>query len=188
MGNRLSRIITRTGDGGETGLADGSRRRKDDPRIVALGDLDELNAALGLARAAIDDQSASDCLLRLQHDLFDLGAELCQPGKMLITEAYPQGLEQQAEKLNRELPPLKEFILPGGSEALARLHLARTLCRRAERSLVTLADSESVNPQSLAYLNRLSDLLFILGRYLARKQGLEETLWEPGLSRSSMEA
>jgi cob(I)alamin adenosyltransferase len=185
MGNRLSHIITRSGDQGETSLADGARRRKDDPRIVVLGELDELNAGLGLARAAIDDEDVSTCLLRLQHDLFDLGAELCQPGLSRITADYPQGLEQQAERFNRDLPPLEEFLLPGGSEALARLHLARTMARRAERALVALAARESVNPHALACLNRLSDLLFILGRHLARKQGLEETLWQPEPSRGA---
>jgi len=184
MPDRLSRIITRSGDRGDTGLADGSRRRKNDVRIVALGELDELNAVLGLARAAIEDTETGSLLLQLQHDLFDLGAELCQPGKQQITADYPKAVETRAQALNAGLPPLKEFILPGGSEALARLHLARTVCRRAERALVSLDEREGVNPNSLAYLNRLSDLLFILGRHLARNSGLTETCWQPALSRT----
>ena len=184
MSDRLSRIITRGGDGGNTGLADGSRRRKNDARIVALGELDELNAVLGLARATIEDAEAARLLLQLQHDLFDLGAELCQPGKELVSADYPKAVEARAQALNANLPPLKEFVLPGGSETLARLHLARTVCRRAERALVSLDNREGVNPNSLAYLNRLSDLLFILGRYLARNSGLKETCWQPALSRA----
>ncbi len=185
MSNRLSRIITRTGDAGETGLADGARRRKNDARIVALGELDELNACIGLAHAAIENPDSSRLLLRIQHDLFDLGAELCQPGKALIDGAYPAFLEQQAEDLNRDLPPLKEFILPGGSESLARLHLARAVARRAERALVALDAVEPVNPHSLVYLNRLSDLLFVLGRALAKRDGLAETCWQSGFSRKA---
>ncbi len=185
MTERLSRIITRRGDGGETSLADGSRRRKNDPRIQVLGDLDELNAVLGLARAAIADEDSGKLLLQLQQDLFDLGAELCQPGQQRITADYAKDVEQQAKRLNADLPPLQEFILPGGSEALARLHLARSICRRAERSLVSLDEREGVNPDSLAYLNRLSDLLFILGRHLARISGLAETCWQPAQSRAA---
>ncbi len=184
MGNRLSRIITGTGDAGETGLADGSRCRKSSPRIEALGELDELNSIIGLARAAIDDTEAGEVLLQIQHDLFDLGAELCQPGKCLVDADYPDALTRQAEALNASLPPLREFILPGGSEALARLHLARSVSRRAERALVRLADTETINGHTLAYLNRLSDLLFILGRHLARKQTLREELWQPARSRT----
>ncbi len=183
MTNRLTRIVTRGGDGGETGLADGSRRAKDDRRIEALGEVDELNAVLGLARAVIDDSEADRLLLALQHDLFDLGAELSQPGKALLDAGFPARLERLAEKLNRDLPPLKEFILPGGSEPLARLHLARTVARRAERALVRLDRAETLNPHSLAWINRLSDLLFILGRSLAARQGWDEVYWEAGRDR-----
>lgn len=178
MANRLTRIVTRHGDGGETGLADGTRRAKDDPRIEALGAVDELNAVLGLVRAALEDSQADRLLLELQHDLFDLGAELSQPGKALLDAGFPARLERHAEALNQALPPLKEFILPGGNEPLSRLHLARTVARRAERALVRLDRAEALNPHSLAWINRLSDLLFILGRSLAARQGWDEVYWE----------
>jgi cob(I)alamin adenosyltransferase len=183
MSPRLSRIITRTGDAGETGLADGSRRNKSDTRIESMGELDELNALIGLAIQAMDSEDHRQLLLQIQHDLFDLGAELCQPGKSLIDSSYPDALEQLAASLNDRLPPLEEFILPGGSEALARIHLARAVCRRAERALVRLATAESVNPQSLIYLNRLSDLLFLLGRDVAFHEAVPEVCWQPGRSR-----
>jgi len=185
MGNRLTRIITRTGDTGETGLADGTRRSKSDARIVALGELDELNAVVGLAIQAMEAEDHRQLLLQVQHDLFDLGAELCQPGKALIDSACTKALEQQAASMNERLPPLKEFILPGGSEGLARIHLARAVCRRAERALVRLAASEPVNPHSLAYLNRLSDLLFLLGRDVAAREGVPEVYWQPARSRKN---
>ncbi|MFO1504166.1 MAG: cob(I)yrinic acid a,c-diamide adenosyltransferase [Steroidobacteraceae bacterium] len=180
MGNRLSKIVTRTGDTGTTGLADGSRVAKDSPRIEALGAVDELNSGIGLLRAA--PALPANCaawLLRIQHDLFDLGGELAIPGHVAVTGTQVQQLEALVEELNAQLPPLKEFILPGGSEAAARCHVARTLARRAERRCWTLARSESVDSSmALVYLNRLSDLLFVLARVLARHDHGTEVLWD----------
>jgi cob(I)alamin adenosyltransferase len=179
MGNRLSRIITRTGDAGTTGLGDGSRVPKDSARIEAIGTVDELNSAIGLLRALPDLPSpVSKLLLRVQHDLFDLGGELAVPGYSVLTEAHVAALEDAVEEFNAGLPPLKEFILPGGSEAAARCHLARTLARRAERRCWTLAHAEDTRGIALIYLNRLSDLLFVLARTLARHEGSEEVLWD----------
>lgn len=178
MGNRLSKIITRTGDTGTTGLGDGSRLPKDSPRIEAIGTVDELNSAIGVLRALPTLQPAvSQLLLRIQHDLFDLGGELAVPGYNALTEAHVAGLEAMVEELNATLPPLKEFILPGGSEAAARCHMARTIARRAERRCWTLAHAESAHAVGLIYLNRLSDLLFVLARSLARQEGGTEVLW-----------
>ena len=185
MGNRLTRVYTRTGDEGTTGLADGSRRAKNDPRVVCMGEIDELNACIGIALGFIEEDSAQHILFSVQHDLFDIGAELCQPDKLLLDEAYVTGLEKNSDKLNDQLPPLREFILPGGSHSVATLHLARTVCRRVERSLVTLADVETVNPWTRRYINRLSDLLFILARAEARQDG--EVYWNSRFSRMSRE-
>ncbi len=185
MGNRLSSIITRTGDDGSTMLGDGSRLLKNDIRIQCLGETDELNSLLGLLRSLIDDVDISQILFQIQHDLFDIGAELSQPAKSLITQEYVEFLDHKAQSYNEKLPALKEFILPGGSSAIAYLHLARTLCRRAERSLVTLDQQQAVNPQSLHYMNRLSDLLFILARYCALQDGQEEIYWQSKFSRQS---
>ena len=180
MGNRLSKIYTRTGDDGSTGLADGSRVRKDDLRVEALGTLDELNSALGLALAC--DRPAAVCRARgtTQHRLCDAGGELAIPGSASLGENDVAALEQALDGLNAELPPLREFVLPGGTPAAAHVHLARAICRRAERALFRLAgDGEFVNPHSLRYLNRLSDLLFVAARRAVRDAGAEEVLWEP---------
>jgi len=177
--NRISRVITRSGDEGQTGLADGSRRAKTDARIEALGAVDELNACLGLIEANLHaDHPHHKLLWQRMHELFDLGAELSQPGVAKLDSKLLQTLEQQAQALNDELPPLREFILPGGSEAVARCHLARTVCRRCERNLWQLNAAEKLNPVSLQYLNRLSDFLFIFGRVIARQQGQTENYWQ----------
>jgi len=180
MGHRLSKIYTRTGDSGETGLGDGSRIAKDSLRVEAFGTVDELNSILGLLLASKLPEGIEPLLTRLQHELFDLGGELCMPGTTLIPETYVDALEKDLDALNKDLPPLKDFILPGGSEAAARCHLARTVCRRAERRVVSLAESEEVNPISVKYLNRLSDLLFVAARVIARADGGSEVLWVHG--------
>jgi cob(I)alamin adenosyltransferase len=179
MGNRLSKIITRTGDTGTTGLGDGTRLPKDSPRIEAIGTVDELNTAIGLLRATpMLTESISRTLLRIQHDLFDLGGELAVPGYSAVTDAHVGLLEAEVETFNEMLPPLKEFVLPGGGEAAARCHLARAIARRAERRCWTLAKDESVSSFALIYLNRLSDLLFVLARVLARQENGMEILWD----------
>ena len=177
MGHRLSKIYTRTGDGGETGLGDGSRTPKDDQRVEAFGTVDEANSAIGMVIAQTDDQAVIDCLVAVQHDLFDLGGELCIPGHSAITAEHVERLERQLDGFNAELPPLKEFILPGGGMAAACCHLARTVCRRAERRLVSLSRNADVGADALRYLNRLSDLLFVVARRLARASGHGEQLW-----------
>lgn len=178
MGNRLSRIYTRTGDDGSTGLGDGSRVGKDDARVAAFGTVDEANSALGVLLAVPLPADVQALLTRLQHQLFDLGGELCIPGHAAITDADVSALEQQLDHYNADLPTLKEFILPAGGEAAARCHLARTIVRRAERETVALSRREAVRPQALHYLNRLSDLLFVLARVLARADGAGEVLWQ----------
>ena len=179
MGNQLSKIITRTGDEGTTGLGDGSRVAKDSPRIEAIGTVDELNSAVGLLGTLPGlPQEVSRLLLRVQHDLFDLGGELAVPGYNVLTDAHVAALEEAVEQFNAQLPPLKEFILPGGSEAAARCHLARTIARRAERRCWALANAENKRGTALIYLNRLSDALFVLARYLARHDGGREVLWD----------
>jgi len=183
MGNRLSKIYTRTGDKGTTGLGDGSRVNKDDMRVEAYGTVDELNSAIGLILAAALPQAVRTCLTRTQHELFDLGGELCMPGFTLVPDNYIDRLEQALDRFNEDLPPLKDFILPGGSEAAARCHLARTIARRAERRVISLSRNESVNEASIRYLNRLSDLLFVISRVLARDDGGSEILWVHGDKR-----
>ncbi len=183
MGNRLSKIYTRTGDRGETGLGDGSRTSKDGLRVEAYGTVDELNSAVGLLIAARIPEHMKPLFTRLQHELFDLGGELCMPGYTLIPESYVENLERDLDALNEDLPALKDFILPGGSEAAARCHLARTICRRAERRVVSLAAEEEVNPVSIRYLNRLSDLMFVAARVIARADGGSEVLWVHGDQR-----
>lgn len=179
MGNRLSRIVTRTGDAGTTGLGDGSRVAKDDARIEAIGTVDELNSALGLLRATPAlPAEISRVLLRIQHDLFDLGGELSIPGARMVGESQIDALEADVESFNATLPPLKEFILPGGGEAAARCHLARTIARRAERRCWTLTGTVEGGSPALIYLNRLSDLLFVLARVLARHEQGSEILWD----------
>jgi cob(I)alamin adenosyltransferase len=177
MGNRLSKITTRTGDAGDTGLGDGTRVAKDTARIQALGDIDELNSCLGLVLAEKLPAAVKDALLQVQHDLFDLGGEVCIPGHAMITEAHVQRLESLTQAHNSKLKPLKEFILPGGTRAAASAHLARAVCRRAERSLVALGRRETVNDRARQYLNRLSDLLFVLGRDLNRAAKRGDVLW-----------
>ena len=177
MGNRLSKIYTRTGDDGSTGLGDGTRVPKDSPRVAAYGTTDELNCAIGLVLACEVPEAIRELLVQVQHTLFDLGGELCIPGMEMVHGADIDRLEQALDGFNAELPPLKEFILPGGGPASAHCHLARTICRRAERCVVTLARTESVRAEPLRYLNRLSDLLFVLSRVLARASGHGEVLW-----------
>jgi cob(I)alamin adenosyltransferase len=183
MGNRLSKIYTRTGDKGTTGLGDGSRVDKDSLRVETFGTVDELNSHIGLILTGNIDDSIRDCLTRTQHELFDLGGELCMPGYTLIPESCIEQLENDLDRFNEDLPPLKDFILPGGSESAARCHLARTVCRRAERLMVSLTKVEDINEISLRYLNRLSDLLFVIARVLARANGGSEVLWVHGDKR-----
>ena len=183
MGNRLSKIYTRTGDDGTTGLGDGSRVDKDSLRVETFGTVDELNSIIGLVLASRVNDAVRDCLTRTQHELFDLGGELCMPGYTLIPETCVDQLEAELDRFNEDLPPLKDFILPGGSEPAARCHLARTVCRRAERLVVSLAKIEDINEVSLRYLNRLSDLLFVIARVLARANGGSEVLWVHGDKR-----
>ena len=178
MGNRLSKIYTRTGDDGTTGLGDGSRTGKDAPRVNAYGTVDEANSVLGLLLAAPLPDDIRDLLTSIQHQLFDLGGELCIPGHAAIQDADVELLEARLDHYNAALPPLKDFILPGGGEAAARCHVARTVVRRAERETVTLSRQEAVRPQAIRYLNRLSDLLFVLARVLARADGQGEVLWQ----------
>ncbi len=180
MGHRLSRIVTKTGDAGTTGLGDGSRVAKDAPRIASIGDVDELNSTLGLLLAEDLPASVRDLLTTVQHDLFDLGGELSIPGFAAVTDAHVERLEAAIETFNSDLPPLKEFILPGGTRGAALAHVARTVCRRAERSLVHLAGSSPVGEPSRRYLNRLSDLLFVLARILNRTAGASDVLWQKG--------
>lgn len=183
MGNRLSKIYTRTGDKGTTGLGDGSRVDKDSLRVEAYGTVDELNSAVGLVLTTGLPDDVRSCLTRTQHELFDLGGELCMPGFTLVPDSYIDGLEKELDTFNEDLPPLKDFILPGGSEAAARCHLARTIARRAERRVISLSHSENVNEASIRYLNRLSDLLFVIARVLARHDGGSEVLWVHGDQR-----
>jgi cob(I)alamin adenosyltransferase len=178
VGNRLSKIYTRTGDSGDTGLGDGSRVRKDSARVNAYGTVDEANSAIGIVLAQDLPEPVRACLVSVQHQLFDLGGELCIPGHAAIVDADIERLEQLLDGFNDGLPPLKEFILPGGGAAAAHCHLARTIVRRAERETVTLASLETVRPEAVRYLNRLSDLLFVIARLLARASGHGEVLWQ----------
>jgi cob(I)alamin adenosyltransferase len=178
MGHRLSSIVTRTGDAGTTGLGDGSRVAKDSPRIEAIGTVDELNSNLGVLLAEPLPEAVSALLVAVQHDLFDLGGELSIPGHQALGEARVVALEAAVEQFNSELPPLKEFILPGGSRAAALAHVGRTVCRRAERTLVALALHDPVSDTARRYLNRLSDLLFVLARTLNRSAGGSDVLWQ----------
>ncbi|NNF52253.1 MAG: cob(I)yrinic acid a,c-diamide adenosyltransferase [Gammaproteobacteria bacterium] len=180
MGNRLSKIYTRTGDDGSTGLGDGTRVPKDHARVEAYGTVDELNSAVGVLLSSDLPGNIRAGLLEVQHDLFDLGGELCLPGHKAIEEAFVTRLETLLDELNEALPPLREFILPGGSSSAAQCHLARAICRRAERRLWTLARQEEVNPVGVRYLNRLSDLLFVAARVLARAGHGQEVQWKRG--------
>jgi len=194
---KLNKIYTRTGDDGTTGLAGGERRKKYDLRIAAYGTIDEVNAAIGIARLYAQEGSSLDtsldtALSRIQNDLFDVGADLCTPGKgkgpggarLTVTDKQVTWLESEIDRLNAELKPLRSFVLPGGSAAAAHLHLARTICRRAERLIAELAEqpSEAVTPAVLKYVNRLSDFLFVASRY-TNGQGAADMLWQPGQNR-----
>jgi cob(I)alamin adenosyltransferase len=183
MGHRLSKIYTRTGDDGSTGLGDGTRVAKTHPRIEAAGTVDEANCAVGMVLAVRGlPATVQELLTRVQHQLFDLGGELAVPGSRLITADQVARMEQSLDQLNHDLPPLKEFILPGGGPASAACHLARAITRRAERCAWSLAASDTVAPELLQYLNRLSDLLFVIARILARHERGVEVLWERGAS------
>lgn len=183
MGNRLSKIATRTGDDGTTGLGDGSRVEKDALRVQAMGDVDELNSQIGVLLCEDLPDTLRSELLTIQHDLFDLGGELSIPGFALMTDAQVARLDALLEHYNSTLPPLKDFILPGGSRSAAQSHVCRTVCRRAERSIVALSRAEQVHARLGQYVNRLSDLLFVLSRVLNRHAGGEDVLWEKGRSR-----
>jgi cob(I)alamin adenosyltransferase len=191
----LNRIYTRTGDDGTTALGTGERRKKHDLRVAAYGTVDELNACLGIARLHTGEQPAVDAMLvRIQNDLFDLGADLCTPqtakgkgpdgARLAVTDAQVTRLEQEIDTLNAELSPLRSFVLPGGTPAASYLHLARTVCRRGERLMVELADQpgEEVSAAALKYINRLSDFLFVASRFLNHK-GANDILWVPGQNR-----
>lgn len=178
MGNRLSKIYTRTGDDGTTGLGDGSRVAKDSPRVEAYGTVDELNSCIGVLLALQGlPEKVCGCLTEVQHELFDMGGELCIPGHRAIVAQQVSRLEQELDDFNDALPPLKEFILPGGGPGAAACHVARAVARRAERRVWTLARTETLNPEVMKYLNRLSDLLFVLARVLARHENGTEVLW-----------
>ena len=177
MGNRLTKIYTRTGDDGSTGLSDGARIAKDHPRIEAIGAVDELNSAIGIVLAHAPPASIDTMLTDVQHALFDLGGELSMPETTCITGERVAQLEQWLDSLNADLPPLKEFILPGGSPAAAACHLARAICRRAERRLYTLSQVDAINPAAAGYMNRLSDLLFVMSRELNRVAGKPDVFW-----------
>ena len=179
-GNRLSKIVTRTGDAGTTGLGDGSRTTKDSLRIDAMGEVDELNSGLGVLLCEELPDNVRAALLDIQNDLFDLGGELCLPGMEVIKDVQVVRLEELAEEFNANLTMLKEFILPGGTRAAALAHLSRTVCRRAERAMVKLNSAEPVSDAARRYINRLSDLLFILGRVLNRAGGRGDVLWQKG--------
>jgi cob(I)alamin adenosyltransferase len=183
MGHRLSKIVTRTGDAGTTGLGDGRRVTKDSARIEAIGSVDELNSALGVLLAEPLPEAVSGCLVEVQHDLFDLGGELSIPGYEAMRDAQVLRLEDAVERFNAELLPLKEFILPGGTRAASLAHVARTICRRTERAVVHLGANEPVRDCTRKYLNRLSDLLFILARVLNRAGGVSDVLWRKDRGR-----
>lgn len=185
MGNRLSKIATRTGDDGTTGLGDGSRTGKDSLRVQAIGAVDELNSNLGVLLCEPLPAVLREELISIQHDLFDLGGELCIPGSNTITAAQVARLDALLEKYNADLPPLKEFILPGGCRAAALTHVCRTVCRRAERNMVSLGRQENINPAPRRYMNRLSDLLFVLTRVLNRAAGGSDVLWEKDRPREA---
>src|SRR5450631_619542 len=185
MGNRLSKIATRTGDNGSTGLGDGSRTGKDGLRVHAMGDVDELNSHVGLLLCEDLPSALREELISIQHDLFDMGGELCIPGYQLISEQQVARLDALLERYNADLPALKDFILPAGSRGAAQAHVCRTVCRRAERAIVGLGKVESVNDNPRHYMNRLSDLLFVLSRVLNRYAGGSDVLWEKDRKREA---
>ena len=178
MGNRLSKIYTRTGDDGTTGLGDGSRINKDSLRVDAMGDVDELNSIIGIMMTETVPDILVATLTQIQHDLFNLGGEICIPGYVILQQSQIEDLEEAIDTLNDDLEPLKEFILPGGTKTAAYCHLARTVCRRAERKLIELHRSEKVTDVSLQYLNRLSDLLFVMCRTINKEAGVTDVLWK----------
>ncbi len=178
MGNRLSKIYTRTGDGGTTGLGDGSRTEKDSSRVEALGAVDELNSCIGVLMTCDVSDEILECLLSIQHTLFDIGGEISIPGYVLVKADRIDFLEQELDRLNEDLEPLKEFILPGGTAASAQCHMARTVCRRAERRLHTLSKGEDTSEVAKKYLNRLSDLLFVMARHINKEAGAGDVLWK----------
>jgi cob(I)alamin adenosyltransferase len=180
MGHRLTKIVTRTGDDGTTGLGDGARVGKDALRIAVMGDIDEANSAIGCVLAEPVPETVRAALAAAQNDLFDLGGEVCIPGRAAMVEQHLRGIEDHVEALREPLPPLREFLLPGGDRAAAACHLARAVARRAERSLVALSREEAVSALSLQYLNRLSDLLFIAARAINAARGKPEAMWKPG--------
>ena len=179
MGHRLSKIYTRTGDDGSTGLGDGTRVGKDDARVEAYGTVDELNSVIGLLLCEDMPESIRGALIAIQHRLFDLGGELCIPGRQIMEDRHVSALENLLDELNAGLAPLKEFILPGGARAAALCHVARSVCRRAERRIYSLSKRDSISPAGLRYLNRLSDLLFVMARALNRAGGHGDVLWQP---------
>jgi cob(I)alamin adenosyltransferase len=185
MGNRLSKITTRTGDNGTTGLGDGSRIDKDSLRVHAMGDVDELNSHVGLLLCETLPPALREELVTIQHDLFDMGGELCIPGFTMITDGHILRLDSLLEKYNADLPPLADFILPAGSRAAAQAHVCRTVCRRAERAIVSLGKADTLNDNPRQYMNRLSDLLFVLSRVLNRFGGGSDVLWQKDRSRTS---
>jgi cob(I)alamin adenosyltransferase len=185
MGNRLSKIATRTGDNGTTGLGDGSRVDKDSLRVQAMGDVDEMNSHLGLLLSEDLPAGLREELFTIQHDLFDLGGELCIPGYTLIKLEHVARLDALLAKYNADLPPLADFILPAGSRAASQAHVCRTVCRRAERAIVTLGKAETLNDHPRQYMNRLSDLMFVLARVLNRHAGGGDVLWEKGRERGA---
>jgi cob(I)alamin adenosyltransferase len=178
VGNRLSKIYTRTGDDGSTGLGDGTRVGKDSARVNAYGSVDELNSAIGVVLACEVPDEVRMVLVRVQHELFNLGGELCIPGMAMVQDAEISRLESELDGFNEDLPVLKEFILPGGGMAAAQCHLARTIARRSEREVVALSRVEEVRGEATRYLNRLSDLLFVIARVLARASSHGEVLWQ----------
>ena len=185
MGYRLSKIYTRQGDNGKTGLGDNTRVAKDHIRVEAYGTIDELNSVIGVVLAS-EDVPTDICtaLGKIQHELFEIGGELCLPGYSVMTKEHTTWLEQTLDKLNSDLPPLTDFILPGGNVAAANCHLARTICRRAERRMVSLMLEEEINPSAISYINRLSDLLFVMARTIARQNGGKEVLWQHDRSKA----
>lgn len=183
MGHRLTKIYTRTGDAGTTGLADGSRVAKDAPRIEAIGAVDELNSVLGVLLAETLPDAVRKSLDNVQNDLFDLGGELSVPGHAIMSKSHVERLERELDRINSGLAPLKDFVLPGGSRAAAIAHVARTVCRRAERRVVALDRKKSAPPFAVRYLNRLSDYLFVLARSLNRQAGQPDVLWHQGKNR-----
>jgi len=185
MGQRLTRIVTRTGDDGTTGLGDGTRTRKDSLRVHLMGEIDELNSSLGLLLAENLPEAVRTDLVDIQHDLFDLGGEICIPGHPMLTPAQVERIDARIAHYNADLPRLAEFVLPGGTRPAALAHLSRTVCRRAERALVGLGDRETVAEAPRQYLNRLSDFLFVLARVLNRAGGAGDVLWQPRRNQRS---